>query len=105
MTGYEHLIDSIELPDQDDRHVLAAAIRCGASVIVTFNLGDFPSQALAEFSIEAQHPDDFVLAVLEAFPGARCGGCAKIIAPVSRTLQRHQTNTLPSSTRKVWKRQ
>ena len=68
VTGYEHFIDSIELPDQDDRHVLAAAIRCGARVIVTFNLGDFPSQALADLSIEAQHPDDFVLAVLEAFP-------------------------------------
>ena len=68
VTGYEHLIHPIELPDQDDRHVLAAAIRCGASVIVTFNLGDFPSQALADLSIEAQHPDDFVLAVMEAFP-------------------------------------
>ena len=68
VTRYEVLIDSIELPDRDDRHVLAAAIRCDASVIVTLNLGDFPAQALAKFSIEAQHPDDFVLAVLEAFP-------------------------------------
>ncbi len=68
VTGYEQLIDSIELPDRNDRHVLAAAIRCGASVIVTDNLRDFPKQALAEFSIEAQHPDDFVLAALEAFP-------------------------------------
>ena len=47
VTGYEHLIDSIELPDRDDRHVLAAAVRCGASVIVTLNLGDFPSESLA----------------------------------------------------------
>jgi len=53
VTGYEQLIDLIELPDRDDRHVLAAAIRCGASVIVTLNLGDFPSQALGTFSIEA----------------------------------------------------
>ncbi|MGC2401724.1 MAG: hypothetical protein WA510_18155 [Acidobacteriaceae bacterium] len=50
---------------RDDRHVFAAAIRCGASVIVTLNLGDVPSQALGTFSIEAQHPDDFVLALLE----------------------------------------
>ena len=68
VTGYEHLIDSIELPDRDDRHVLAAAIRCGASVIVTLNLGDFPSRTLANSSIEAQHPDDFVLALLEIYP-------------------------------------
>jgi hypothetical protein len=68
VTGYESLIDSLELPDPDDRHVLAAAIRCGASVIVTLNLADFPDHALANFSIEAQHPDDFVLALLETFP-------------------------------------
>ena len=68
VTGYEQLINSIELPDGNDRHVLAAAIRCGASVIVTLNLRDFPRETLGNFNIEAQHPDDFVLAVLEAFP-------------------------------------
>ncbi len=68
VTGYEHLIDSIELPDRDDRHVMAAAIRGGASVIVTRNLADFPTHALRNFRIEAQHPDDFVLALLETFP-------------------------------------
>jgi hypothetical protein len=68
VTGYEHLIDSIELPDRDDRHVLAAAIHCRASVIVTLNLGDFPAQALGKFNVEAKHPDDFVLALLESFP-------------------------------------
>ena len=68
VTGYESLLDSLELPDRDDRHVLAAAIRCGASVIVTLNLSDFPGHALANFRIEAQHPDDFVLTLLETFP-------------------------------------
>ena len=68
VTGYESLIESIDLPDRDDRHVLAAAIRCGASVIVTLNLSDFPNAALAEFGIEAQHPDDFVLSLTETFP-------------------------------------
>jgi hypothetical protein len=68
VTGYESLIESIDLPDRDDRHVLAAAIRCGASVLVTLNLSDFPNAALAEFGIEAQHPDDFVLSLTETFP-------------------------------------
>lgn len=60
VTGYESLIDGLNLPDIDDRHVLGTAIRCGASVIVTFNEKDFPSNALEPFGIEAQHPDAFV---------------------------------------------
>jgi hypothetical protein len=60
VTGYESLIEGLVLPDLDDRHVLAAAIRCGASVIVTFNERDFPSEALAPYGVEAQHPDVFV---------------------------------------------
>lgn len=60
VTGYESLIDGLKLPDVDDRHALATAIRCGASVIVTFNEKDFPSGALEPFGIEAQHPDAFV---------------------------------------------
>lgn len=61
VTGHEGLIDGITgLPDPDDRHVVAAAIRCGAQVIVTFNLKDFPSSVLARYGMEAHHPDDFV---------------------------------------------
>ncbi len=59
VTGYEELISSLSLPDPDDRHVLAAAIRARADVIVTFNLSDFPVETLAGFNIEARHPDDF----------------------------------------------
>ncbi|MBU9616719.1 PIN domain-containing protein [Burkholderia multivorans] len=58
--GYESLIAGLVLPDADDRHVLAAAIRCNASVIVTFNRKDFPEEALLPYGIEAQHPDEFV---------------------------------------------
>jgi len=67
--GYEHLIPKLELPDPDDRHILAAAIHCGASIIVTGNLADFPADALAQFGIEAQHPDDFILDLLTLAPG------------------------------------
>lgn len=61
VTGYEPLTDGLTLPDPDDRHVLAAAIRCGADLILTFNLKDFPAANLAPFEIEAQHPDTFLL--------------------------------------------
>lgn len=58
--GYEKLVTTLELPDQDDRHVLAAAICGRCDVIVTFNLKDFPKSALAEHDIDAQHPDEFI---------------------------------------------
>lgn len=58
--GYEPLIPSLALPDERDRHVLAAAIHAQAYAIVTTNLADFPGAVLAPFAIEALHPDDFV---------------------------------------------
>jgi predicted nucleic acid-binding protein len=59
VTDHHGLIDSLTLPDPDDRHVLAAAIQGEAEVIVTFNLADFPSDLLAQYHIEALHPDEF----------------------------------------------
>jgi hypothetical protein len=61
VAGYEGLISSIELPDQGDSHVVAAAVRAGADAIVTFNLKDFPPERLAPFGIEVLHPDAFLL--------------------------------------------
>ena len=69
VTGYEDLIPCLQLPDPNDRHVLAAAIRGRADVIVTANLRDFPPETLAEFGIEAQHPDEFMLHLLDLAPG------------------------------------
>ena len=60
VSGYEPLIDGLYLRDPDDRHVLAAAIKSGAQVIVTADK-DFTAADLAPWNIEAKHPDDFVL--------------------------------------------
>lgn len=76
---FEHLIPSLELPDEDDRHVLAVAIESKADCIVTFNLRDFPEEYLATWSLFPVHPDRFVLdllrldsaSVLEAFETQR----------------------------------
>jgi predicted nucleic acid-binding protein len=57
---YEGLIDTLTLPDPDDRHVLAAAIKGHADVIVTCNLVDFPAATLARYGITARHPDAFL---------------------------------------------
>lgn len=69
VTGYEDLIEGLHLPDPDDRHVLAAAIRGRADVIVTSNLRDFPAEILGQFGIAAQHPDEFILHLLDLGPG------------------------------------
>ncbi|MEO3806947.1 PIN domain-containing protein [Nonomuraea sp. B1E8] len=59
--GYEPLIEGLKLPDPDDRHVLAAAIKTRAQLIVTSNLRDFPAETLDPWNMEAKSPDDFVL--------------------------------------------
>lgn len=69
VTGYEDLIEGLRLPDPNDRHVLAAAIRGRADVIVTRNVRDFPADVLGRFGIEAQHPDEFVVHLLDLAPG------------------------------------
>ncbi|MGA2229570.1 MAG: PIN domain-containing protein [Tepidisphaeraceae bacterium] len=77
VTGYENLIDGLVLPDPDDRHVLAAAIAAGASLIVTYNLHDFPRRILARHRIEAQHPDAFLSQLLEENGAAFCSAARR----------------------------
>jgi PIN domain len=61
VSDYESLISTLDLPDPDDRHVLAAAIKAGAQVIVTLNLKHFPAGKLARWNVKAKSPDVFVL--------------------------------------------
>jgi len=61
IVDYELFISCIQLPDDNDRHVLAAAIRGNADAIVSLNTKDFPAQVLDQFDIEIQTPDQFVL--------------------------------------------
>jgi hypothetical protein len=70
VTGFEYLIPSINLPDPDDRHVVAAALHSGASLVVTFNLKDFPADALKPYNLAAQHPDDFIMDLLDLHPAS-----------------------------------
>lgn len=65
VTNFDQHIPNIQLPDLDDRHVVAAAIQCEAEIIVTKNLKDFPPEELEKFNIIAQHPDDFICDLFE----------------------------------------
>lgn len=67
--GYEPMIEGLRLPDPNDRHVLAVAIRAAAQLIVTFNTKDFPSATLAPYGVEAVHPDHFVEQQLDLHQG------------------------------------
>lgn len=64
--GFEHWITSVKLPDPNDRHVVAAAIHSKSTLIVTFNMKDFPAESLLQWNIEAVHPDQFLLALLDS---------------------------------------
>ena len=68
VAGYESLIPTLELPDQNDRHVLAAAIAAPAAIIVTFNLTDFPAAALAAHNVQVVHPDEFAMRLYSTDP-------------------------------------
>jgi len=86
--GFEPLVANMDLPDVDDRHVVAAAICSDAEIIVTFNLKDFPQQYLDNFSIEAVHPDDFITDLFDL-------NQALVLAAVNK--QRHNMRKPPKS--------
>jgi hypothetical protein len=81
VTGYEELIEALTLPDEGDRHVLAAAIKSGCDAIITFNLKHFPPNMLKQYDLESIHPDDFISSQFELRP-------AVILISVKRCRQR-----------------
>ncbi|MFF0389864.1 PIN domain-containing protein [Kitasatospora sp. NPDC004615] len=106
VTDYEPLIEGLKLPDPDDRHVLAAAIKAGAQVIVTNNLKDFPPDYLADWDIERKSPDDFVMDLID-MDGRVVYSCAREIADSRRNppvtfdevlLQSERSGLIESST-------
>lgn len=63
--NYEPLINTLNLPDIDDRHILAAAIKTNANLIITNNLKDFPKDYLASFGLKAKCADDFFTDIID----------------------------------------
>ena len=68
VSGHDGLVEALSLPDPNDRHVLAAAIVCGAQHIVTDNLSDFPAERLAAYDIEAIDADEFLSRTFDLYP-------------------------------------
>lgn len=65
---YEKIIDVIELPDPNDRHVVAVGIRTNANQIVTCNLKDFPNDYLLQFGLGVKGPDEFLVDTIDLDP-------------------------------------
>lgn len=63
--NYEDLINCVELPDEKDRHVLAAAIKCNAHFIVSNNIKDFPDFVLNRFGIKIKTADEFLSGIID----------------------------------------
>ena len=63
ITDYEDISYNLSLPDKNDSHVLAAAIKSNSQFIVTFNLRDFPTSYIEQFNIKIIHPDDFLVLI------------------------------------------
>lgn len=67
--NWQEVCAGLDLPDNDDRHVLGAAIAGSAQSIVTFNLKHFPATYLEAHGVETRHPDEFLLDQLDLHPG------------------------------------
>jgi hypothetical protein len=76
ISGYEDLVPTVSLPDPDERHVVAAAIAAGASIILTSNLKDFPAAALKKYGLRRQTPDAFLTGLYDHVPDLVVGSLA-----------------------------
>lgn len=77
--GFEDLIPSIKIPDKNDRHVVACAIRCNADLIVTFNVKDFPKKELSKYDLEIQKPDELISNLFDINPMLACKAFNKML--------------------------
>lgn len=87
VTKYERLIPRMNLPHEEDNHVLAAAIRGRADVIVTQNLKHFPPEILSEYDLAAQHPDVFLTHIIDLYPGQFASAAKEHRLSLSRPAQ------------------
>jgi predicted nucleic acid-binding protein len=77
--NYEVLIEALILPDEKDRHVLAAAINTNANIIVTNNLKDFPEDYLSTFGLSAKSADDFLTETIDLNPKIAVNSFRKLV--------------------------
>jgi hypothetical protein len=90
LDGYQDLIPRIDLPDPGDRHVVAAGVVAGASLILTWNQRDFPTGELKKHGLRVQDPDDFLADLHDMSPELIVAS----LANARRNLSRSHVSTL-----------
>ncbi|HJQ57165.1 MAG TPA: PIN domain-containing protein [Vineibacter sp.] len=83
--GYENHVAAVNLPDPDDRHVVAAGIAAGAAVILTWNLRHFPVRELKTFGLRATTPDAFLSVLHDQAPDLLLGCLANARRNLTRS--------------------
>lgn len=61
-------VDELDMPDEDDRHVLAAAVSARAAILCTNNVRDFPADVMAAVQIELLTADDLLSRLVTSTP-------------------------------------
>ncbi len=101
--GFEHILPVLKNSEKD-RHVLAAAIQGGVSVIITFNLKDFPEATLQPWKVVAVHPQDYLLTLYSMNPGVVLTKVAEIATARGQEMQDvliHLGKSLPTFSRRL----
>jgi predicted nucleic acid-binding protein len=92
IANYAHLAEGIgKLPDEGDRHVIAAAIESAADIIVTENLRDFPRKVLAKYGIEAKSCDSVVADAITRSPSSAIAAIQRMLRRLDQPEKRAQT--------------
>ena len=85
VTGYQRHILAVTLPDPDDRHVVAAGIARGATIVLTWNLRDFPAREMKKHGLRRQTPDAFLVDLCDQAPDLTLASLANARRNLSKT--------------------
>ena len=85
VSGYEKHVPEVNLPDPNDRHVVAAGITTGASIILTWNLRHFPAKELKKFGLRRETPDTFLCGLYDKVPDLTISSLANARRNLTKT--------------------
>ena len=85
VSGYEKYVAEVNLPDPNDRHIVAAGIVAGASIILTWNLRHFPAKELKKFGLRRETPDALLSSLYDRVPDVTIGSLANARRNLTKT--------------------